>query len=338
MSPSTYIVTTDLDLPPLKSGIVPDCVFSQFASPTTIYEEFTIPFHRIRNILKWARECDLMVFDSVSGKFHPDLISCIFMRLFHKKPIVIMTGDMWNKGNFLKYNLQKLIVRLADPVIDRYVVHSTGEEKIFAKLWGVPNKKVRSCIYNYTFTDAEINGGEIKQAGYIFAGGRPGRDYDSLLETARLLPQRKFIIATKVLEGRKDIPPNVNVVQVSHVEFIKLMREADMVITPLVSGQTKSSGQQTYLNAMRMGKISIVNGHSVMGVTDYIESYMNGILSDGTPESYSQIIEWVYNPANEEKVKKIQMLAKESVQKFSYVNYINVMGNIIQEAVDEKET
>lgn len=337
MSPSKYIVTTDLDLPPLKSGLIPECVFSQFVSSNDIKEEFTISFYRIRTILKWARECELMVFDSVSGKLHPDLLSCIFIRLFRKRPVVIMTGDMWNKGNFLKYNLQKIIVRLADPCIDRYVVHSTGEEKIFAKLWGVSDKKVRTCLYNYTFTNDEINAGETKKNGYIFAGGGPGRDYDALLETARQLPHRKFIIATSVIEERKNISQNVKVLQVSHTEFITLMCEADMVVTPLASGFTKSTGQQTYLNAMRMEKISIVNGKDVMGVRDYIENYVNGILSDGTPESYSQIIEWVYNPVNEESVKKIQKLAKETVQKFSYKSYLDTMGKIIQEAVDEKK-
>jgi len=66
-----------------------------------------------------------------------------------------------------------------------------------------------------------------------------------------------IIISTLTLNGHGDIPANVKVLQVPHLEFIRLMRESDMVITPLVSGQTRSAGQQTYLNAMRMGRSAL---------------------------------------------------------------------------------
>ena len=330
-----YIVTVDLELPPLRSGLVPYCVFPQFTSAGNVKEELVGSIRRLWKLLKWARHCDVMVLDSVSGKFHPDLLACIFMRLLPRRPAVVMADDMWNRGGTLKYLIQKTIIQLADPFIQRYAVHSLGEGEIFAKLWDISPKKVKVCIYNYTFTDEEINAGAMATNGYIFAGGNPSRDYDLLLETARRLPHRQFIIATRVLKGYKDIPENVRVVQVSHTEFIRLMREADMVITPLISGQTKSSGQQTYLNAMRMGKISIVNGKDVHGVTDYIQNYVNGIITDGTLQEFIEVIEWVYDPANLETVNKIKQLAQESVKKFTYARYLQTMSSIVEEAVAE---
>ena len=194
---------------------------------------------------------------------------------------------------------------------------------------------MKVCIYNYTFTDEEINAGAIVANGYIFAGGNPLRDYDLLLETARRLPARQFVIATRALNGNKKIPENVRVVQVPHTEFVRLMREADMVITPLVSGSTRSAGQQTYLNAMRMGKISIVNGKNVLGVTDYIQNYVNGIITDGTPQEFVQVIEWVYDPTNLETVNKIKQLAQETVKEFTYSRYLQTMSSIVEEAVAE---
>lgn len=335
-SPKKYIVTVDLDgLPPLKSGLVPYDAFPDFPNGNNLLEETLISLRRLWTLLKWARDCEVMVLDSVSGKIHPDLLACIFMRFLPKRPVVIMADDMWNKGNFFKYNFQKLMIQLADPCIQRYAVHSLGEEKIFASLWGISPKKVKACIYNFTFTDAEINAGAIAKKGYIFAGGNPSRDYVSLIEAARQLPHRKFIIATRVFDKRSDIPQNVSIVKVSHTEFITLMREADMVITPLVTGETKSAGQQTYLNAMRMGKISIVNGKDVLGVTDYIENYVNGIIPDGTPKEYCDVIEWVYDPANQEAVQRIEKLAQETVMQFTYQRYLQTMTTIIEEAIDE---
>lgn len=330
-----YIVATDLDLPPLRSGLEPYFAFTFLTSAGNLKEELIGSIRKLWALLRWAHHCDVMVLDSVSGRFHPDLLACIFMRFLPRRPVVVMTGDMWNKGKAIKYFIQKALVNLADPSIQRYVVHSFGEEKFFAHLWGISPKKVRVCIYNYTFTDEEIGAGAIVANGYIFAGGNPSRDYDLLLETARQLPHRQFIIATRILDGYKNIPANVKVVRVSHNEFIRLMREADMVVTPLVAGGTKSSGQQTYLNAMRMGKISVVNGKGVLGVSDYIQNYVNGIITDGTPQGFCEAIEWVYNSGNQQAVIKIKHHAQESVKEFSYEHYLQTMASIIEEVIAE---
>lgn len=333
MGNTEYIVTVDLELPPLESGMEPYFAYPQFLPGRNLKEEFMTAYRRFRALLKWAHHSKVMVLDSVSGPFHPDLLACIFMHFRGKHPRIVMTGDMWNKGGALKYFAQKTLVHLADPHIQRYVVHSLGEEKIFAQLWGVSPQKVRACIYSYTFTDKEISSIEIKNNGYIFAGGNPGRDYGLLLNSARLLPHRQFIIATRMLNGCRDIPANVKVVQTSHMDFIRLMGVSDMVITPLASGRTRAAGQQTYLNAMRLGKVSIVNGKDVLGVTDYIQDHVNGIITDDTPQGLSEAIEWVYDPLNVDAVKKIRQNAQESVKEFSYERHIRTMASIIEEAI-----
>jgi glycosyltransferase involved in cell wall biosynthesis len=330
-----YIVTVDLDLPPLRSGLKPYFVFAKFSSPGNKIHQIIIAVHRFVKLLEWAQYSKVMVLDSTSGPLHPDMSACILFSLFNNKPIVVVTGDMWNKGNPLAYRLRKMMIHLADPSIRRYVVQSLGEQKNFAEIWGIAPEKVRLCLYNFTFTDEEINAGEISAKGYIFAGGDPNRDYDLLLETARHLPNRQFIIASRLLAGRKDIPPNVKVVRVPHMEFIRLMREADAVVSPIRSGSTRAAGQQTYLNAMRMGKIVIVNGKDVFGVTDYIQDQVNGIIIDGTPSGYSKAIEWIYDLANRSKVNKIQRLARESVMQFTYERHLLTMASIIEEAVVE---
>lgn len=328
-----YIVTVDLDLPPLQSGLAPCLAFSDFPSQRGKIQSLIVEIRRLFTLLKWARHSEVMVLDSTSGTLHPDLMACIFIRFFKRKPVIILTGDMWNKGSVIKYNLQKLIVQLADDVIQRYVVQSLEEEELFPKTWKVAPEKMRVCLYHFTFTDDEIGKYEPAKKGYIFAGGNPHRDYDLLLEAARRLPRRKFIVATRMLNGRKNIPANIEIAQVAHQEFIRLMRQADMVITPLRSGVTRAAGQQTYLNAMRMGKISIVNGKEVLGVTDYVQNYVNGIIFDGTPRGLCEAIEWVYDPANQEAVTKIQDDAPESIKGFTYEHHLLAMASIIESAV-----
>ncbi|MBK6791670.1 MAG: hypothetical protein IPG80_03835 [Anaerolineales bacterium] len=333
MENNKYIITVDLDLPPLQSGAEPYFAYSKFPAGHNFKEELITSYRRLRALLKWARHAEVMILDSVSGRFHPDLIACIFMHNLKKRPLIVLTGDMWNRGDTLKYFIQKTLIHLADPQIQRYVVHSLGEEKIFAQLWGIPKYKVRTCIYNYTLTDKEVSSISIKTSGYIFAGGDPARNYNQLLSCARLLPLRQFIIATHTLNGRKDIPSNVKIIQASHADFIRLMGESDMVVTPLASGRTRAAGQQTYLNAMRLGKIGIVNGKDVLGVTDYIHDHINGIITDDTPKGLSEAIEWVYDPCNLDAVKKIRENAQKSMKKFSYERYIRTMASIIEELV-----
>lgn len=330
-----YIVTVDLSLPPLRSGLKPYFAFSQLSSSRKMPNRLTASLQRLWKVLMWARKSEVMILDSTSGPLHPDLLACILIRLFKKRPVIVMTGDMWNKGSPFKYGLQKMIVQLADISIQRYVVQSMGEQEIFAGIWGIPPEKVRLCLYHFTFKDEEINMGEISSNGYIFAGGNTNRDFTQVLEAARCLPKRQFIIATHELNGRNDIPANVKVVQTGHTEFIRLMREADAVITPIRSGLTRAAGQQTYLNAMRLGKVSIVNGKDVLGVTDYIQTYVNGIITDGSPSGYCEAIEWVYDPENQARVKEIQKLAQESVKQFTYERHLSTMAAIIEEAVAE---
>jgi len=78
-----------------------------------------------------------------------------------------------------------------------------------------------------------------------------------------------------------------------------------------------------------------VNGKDVHGVTDYIQNYVNGIITDGTLQEFIEVIEWVYDPANLETVNKIKQLAQESVKKFTYARYLQTMSSIVEEAVAE---
>lgn len=332
-----YIVTVDLDLPPLQSGLAPYNAYPEFPSPRSKIQGLVVSIRRLFTLLKWAQHSEVIILDSTSGPLQPDLAACILIRFFKRKPVIVMTGDMWNRGNIVKYSLQKLSIKLADRVIQRYVVQSLGEKEIFPKLWGVAPQKVQVCLYHFTFTDDEIGNYEVAEKGYIFAGGNPSRNYDLLLDAARLLPNRKFVVAARTLNGRKDIPANVQVVQVGHQEFIRLMRQADMVITPLRAGGTRAAGQQTYLNAIRMGKISIVNGKDVLGVTDYIQNYTNGIVFDGTPQALRKTIEWVYDPTNREAVKNIQRDAPNSVKEFTYERHLRTMASIIEGTIAESK-
>lgn len=73
-----------------------------------------------------------------------------------------------------------------------------------------------------------------------------------------------------------EIPSNVEIGPVSEQEFMNLMAGAALVVVPLAVGQMHLGGQQTYQNAMAMGKPVIVSDDC--GADEYVTNGVDGIL------------------------------------------------------------
>jgi glycosyltransferase involved in cell wall biosynthesis len=170
---------------------------------------------------------------------------------------------------------------------------------------------------------------------HIFAGGNSHRDYESLIEVAKQMPELNFVIATKHLEGRTDLPRNVIARPVSHHEFMELMLSAAAVIVPIRKGLHRAVGQQTYLNAMWLGKPTIVN--DVFGVHDHIQNGETGLIVDGSSESYKEALEWVFSPANQDSLSRLCENAQIAVrEKYSVHNYVDQLLAVIDTAITEE--
>lgn len=319
------------ELPPLKSGMP----ISYFNFPDSIYYN-TTALNQLRIFQIVMKKAPLEKAIMVSSSTIPECLAIVAISLWRRsrQPVVILFGDMFGgKSRVKRWVLQRLI-GLMDRTVDGYIVQSTEEQSLFPKLWGVDPSKMRVSLFGYTFHDDTINDAEIKQGDYIFAGGNTQRDYHTLLEVARRMPEHRFVFATYLLQGRADIPPNVTAEPVSKERYQQLMEQAGLVITPIQRGLMRASGQQTYLNAMRLGKISIVNEKGVLGVHDYIEHGKTGILVEGTPESYIEALKWVYDPQNADQVKRIcteaQRVAKE---RFTYGHFLRGVSAAVDDII-----
>jgi len=85
------------------------------------------------------------------------------------------------------------------------------------------------------------------------------RDYETLLKAVEGLGV-KVVIATRLSNwnGNVKIPEQVKAFPTSHSDFRKWMAGSRMVVIPMEKGHLHSGGQQTYLNAMAMGKPVVV--------------------------------------------------------------------------------
>ena len=289
----------------------------------------------IPRLLKATRQAKLFLLDSSSGKIHPDLMGTILIRCLPRscRPVIVFMGNMWQKDKGIRGTIQKVVLRLADGAITRYALQSTGEIPLFSKAWGIPESKTRFVPYFFTFTKRDFAMPATASGNFIFAGGNSHRDYLPLLEAVDMLREHKFVIATRLLEGRW-LPPNVQAGSVSHEEFVRLMYASDAVVVPIKKDLIRAAGQQTYLNAMMFGKPTIVN--NVPGVSDHILDGETAIVVDGTPESYLAAIRKVFDPANANDIKRMCQRAKSVVrQRFTFERHAKQLLNILDEATQE---
>jgi glycosyltransferase involved in cell wall biosynthesis len=286
-------------------------------------------------VLRAAFKEKVLLLTSSWGKLHPDLLATAVIGLWPQRfrPIILFMGCMWEPNDGIRAPLERLVVKLADRAVHRYVVQSSEEMSVFPDTWNVAQSKVDFCPFFFSFTKDDLEGAILSPGeGHVFAGGNSHRNYEPLVEAARQMPERRFIFATHLLEGRSDLPPNLTAKPVSHFEFVALMRSAAATVVPIKRGLHRAVGQQTYLNAMWLGKPTVVT--DTLGVRDYIVDGENALIVDGSPESYTETLRWIFDPGNQREVDRLRTNACQTTQaQFSFEKHITRLLAILDESV-----
>lgn len=290
-------------------------------------------------VLQIARKEKVVLLNSTWGRLHPDLLAAAIVGLWPRRnrPVIVMAGAMWEPNGGFRGVIEKLVVKLADRAIHRYAVQSSEELTIFPATWGISPSKTRFCPYFFSLTREQggIISTNLRNGKHVFAGGNSHRDYEPVLKAAKLMPESQFVIATHLLDGRVDLPSNVTAGLVTHHEFMDLMASAAAVIVPIQKGLRRAVGQQTYLNAMWLGKPTIVN--NVLGVRDHIQNGETGLVVGGSPESYVEALKWVFNPANKKQVSQICENAERVVRdNFNVGRHVEQLLAIVDEAIEDE--
>lgn len=259
---------------------------------------------------------------------YADLVMGALLKLRRRRPVLVVTDATWSHGSAALSKLAggkvdfawlaSLVVRVLDSPSVHYCVLSRSEEAHFSSRWGVDPHRVHFTPFFFTLEEHLED--PVSDGGYIFSGGNSLRDYDLLLSaTAGLdFPVR---VATNWRPPRPW--PNAQLEAVDHDRFIRLMLGATMVVVPLVASE-RSAGQQTYLNSMAAGKLTIVTDSP--GARDYIEDRVNGLICAPEPDALRDAIEWALDPANEDEVRRICSRGRRDVrERFSPARYHQVL-------------
>lgn len=193
-----------------------------------------------------------------------------------RKPHVVIQC-MWEKQpSRLKTWFKALRIRLASRSVHRFVVWASHEVEDFARAFGLPRRQLQYVPYHHTLHDYTF---EVRDDGYLFAGGNSDRDYRTLVEAVRGLDVPTWIALTqRELLAGVAIPPNVRVEATTHEGFRDAMAAARLIVVPMQKDTLRSGGQQTCLNAMLLGKPTIAVGRR--WAVDFITDGEDGLIVD----------------------------------------------------------
>lgn len=245
----------------------------------------------------WSREVD-GVYRHGAGRLR-NLRLLLALRLLLKRgryPLVVTTGnqvalyygllcrllflDSRQVVTQLYLDERRGIARLHDPLM-RWVlkaargviVPSRGEVELVVQRFKVPRERIRFLPYHTNIIEPKDLG---CREGYIFAGGRNFRDYETLVQAVSGGEYRVVVVCGQDQLRDVEIPPNVEVRrEIPWQEYVDLLRGACMVVVPL-STELVPSGQVAILEAMGYGK-PVITTRSV-GTVDYIQHGGNGLL------------------------------------------------------------
>ena len=130
----------------------------------------------------------------------------------------------------------------------------------------------------------------------FFAGGNSLRDYGTLAAAATGAGGRFTVATSNVVAG---MPPQARVGPLSERDFFLSMMRSDVVIVPLLPVDGRSVGQQTYLNALALGKPLIVT--DTLGVRDHLSADVHAlVVPPGDAAAMRAAIDWMQDPAHRE--------------------------------------
>lgn len=291
----------------------------------------------LRRLVAAGSRYDAVVVNGSVGRreAYVDLVAALALSRRPRGPAVVVSEATWKLG---AARADRALSRAAARAIDSprvaYCVLSSDERAIFARNWRVDEERVFATPYRVTLEPGELEAPTSEDGG-VFAGGDSLRDYAPLLDAARRIPAR-FTLATGRVHG-EGLPGNVTAGRVSHERFFELMRGASVVVVPLQDRDDRSAGQQTYLNAMALGKLVIAT--DALGVREYVEHEVTGlVVPPGDAGALAEAIRWGLDPGSAEERRRITERARAVArERYSLERYAETLLAVVDQVLARRD-
>lgn len=161
----------------------------------------------------------------------------------------------------------------------------------------------------------------------VFSGGNALRDYGSLATAAADLPVDVDIATTRPLGP---MPPNVQAAGRSHLDFFRAMARCDVVVLPLWQTEGRSVGQQTYLNALALGKPLVVT--DVHGVRDHLVPDLHArVVRPHDAPALREALAWMLAPENRAGRDALAANGLAHAAEMTFAHYAARLGALLRD-------
>ncbi len=223
--------------------------------------------------------------------------------------------------------------------VDRFVTFSHRERRVYAELFDLPVERIEMLPFSIGRPPLEEATPALINGEYIAAMGGEGRDYGTLVEAVRALPDVHLVLIARAanLKGL-DIPPNVTVkVDIPYADALNIAAHAKLMVIPLRSHDV-AGGHLTLISQFHLGIPSIVTRAEVM--QGYVIDEENALTCEvGDAEGMRrQIVRLLNNPdlsrklvANGLRFARTQCAESSTIEYFR--DYLRSKGLLVDTAV-----
>lgn len=252
----------------------------------------------------------------IAPGYLPGLLFAALQRLLPGPKVhTILVDCLWyREKSTWRRILKRWQMRFCLKSVDLCVVLAKREMQAYSEEFGVERSKF-IFVPHHTSLHPHRFSFEISTGDYIFAGGNGDRDYHTFVEAVRSLKIPCVIACTddRRLAGIS-LPSHVRHVRASPQEFRQWIAGAMIVVVPMEGGKLHSGGQQSFLNAMALGKPVVVTDPD--GASSYIEHGLTGLL---VPPRNAKLLNeaLLYLLEDENRRREMGSRAHKSAEQFS---------------------
>jgi glycosyltransferase involved in cell wall biosynthesis len=169
-----------------------------------------------------------------------------------------------------------MLMRRAFQTLDRAIVFSSFERRLYSEYFRIPEARID--VIPWRIRDPRASARPIEETrDVICAVGSQGRDYVTLIEAMRLLPQIPLVLVAGVknVQGLS-LPPNVELRQnIPLAEAECIIRQSRFVVVPLRDART-ACGHVTIVYSLFEERPVIATDSAALA--EYVIPGRNGIL------------------------------------------------------------
>jgi hypothetical protein len=145
--------------------------------------------------------------------------------------------------------------------VDRFFVFSSFEKKLYAHHFDIEPRRIQLISWTQPTPNVSTVPPPLEPRSYVTAVGGEGRDFDTLLNAAALLPDIQFIVIARPKSIRGPVPANVLLMTNVPSDITwRIALDGTAVLVPLKSNET-CCGHITIVSAQLLG-IPLITSHS----------------------------------------------------------------------------